>query len=62
MYFKVFKTANQIEKNKNPYSQAKQQHDTSKHLRIYRLVVVVIVNAVIMHGLRSNVVQPIHIK
>ena len=61
MYFKMSKTANRIEKNKNPYSQAKQQHDTSKHLRIYRLVDVV-VDAVIMHGLQSNVAQPINIK
>ena len=38
---------------------------TSIHLRIYRLVVVVIADAafaVIMHGLRSNVAQPINIK
>ena len=56
------KTANRIEKNKNPYRQAKQQQDTSKHLRIYRLVVVVVADAVIMHGLRSNVAQPINIK
>ena len=55
MYFKVSKTANRIEKNKNPYRQA-------KHLRIYRLVGVVVANAVIMHGLRPNVAQPINIK
>ena len=58
----VFKTANQIEKNKNPYSQAKQQHNTSKHLRIYRFVDVVVADVVIMHGLWSNVAQPINIK